>query len=94
MSELAFPYTWSWRWRTWDLGVRVRVPWFGDGVDRKGLRCRVVARGSMNSALVEFEDGWRVVTSRGGLRKVSPAAPVVREASPPALVDTRPPESG
>lgn len=38
--------------------------------ERKGQRCRVVVRGrSMNSALVEFEDGYRVVTSRFAVRK-------------------------
>jgi hypothetical protein len=70
-----YPYIWSWRWRTidqqWVHGVRhtVKAPWFGDGVDRTSQPCRVVARGTMNSALVEFADGYRVVTSRGGLRK-------------------------
>lgn len=65
-----FPLVWSWRWRTLTYpGVSARVPWFGDGVDRTGQRCRVLVRGSMNSALVEFADGWQVVTSRGGLRK-------------------------
>lgn len=34
--------------------------------------CRVVARGGMNSVLVEFEDGRRVVTSRNALRKAKP----------------------
>ncbi len=37
---------------------------------RKGQRCRVLVRGGMNSALVEFEDGYRVVTSRNALRSV------------------------
>lgn len=65
-----FPYVWTWRNRTWRLpGATFRAPWLGDGVDRAGQRCRVVARGGMNSALVEFADGYRVVTSRGGLRK-------------------------
>jgi len=50
-----FPYVWAW-------GVRPQP-------SRKGQRCRVVVRGTMNSALVEFEDGWRVVTSRNGLRR-------------------------
>nr|WP_221374356.1 hypothetical protein [Actinoplanes polyasparticus] len=67
-----FPYVWTWRTRTWALpGVTVRVPWFGDGVDRAGVRCRVVVRSRAgNSALVEFADGFLVVTSRGGLRRV------------------------
>jgi hypothetical protein len=63
---MNLPYIWTWRQRDW---FGVRVPWFGDGVDRAGQRCRVICRGGMNSAVVEFEDGYRVVTSRGGLRK-------------------------
>jgi len=43
--------------------VRARLP------ERHGLPCRVVARGTLNSALVEFADGTRVVTSRNYLRK-------------------------
>ena len=31
--------------------------------------CRVLARGTMNSALVEFENGQREVISRNALRK-------------------------
>jgi len=34
------------------------------------MRCRVVVRGRMNSALVLFEDGKRFVTSRNGLRRI------------------------
>lgn len=42
------------RWR-----IRTKLP------ERHGQLCRVVARGRMNSILVEFfEDGWKVVTSR------------------------------
>ena len=29
--------------------------------ERKGQRCRVLVRGAMNSCLVEFEDGFRVI---------------------------------
>ncbi|MBL7260642.1 hypothetical protein [Paractinoplanes lichenicola] len=66
-----FPYVWFWRWRTLEYpGVRAKVPWFGDGVDRSGQACRVVVRGSRNSALLEFEDGYRVITSRAGLRRL------------------------
>ncbi len=53
----AYPYVWSWR------ASRFRA------LDRHGQRCRVVCRGSMNSALIEFEDGFRSVVSRNGLRK-------------------------
>jgi predicted SprT family Zn-dependent metalloprotease len=49
-----YPYTWR---------VKTRLP------ERKGSPCRVLARGRMNSALVEFTDGYRVVTSRNYLRK-------------------------
>lgn len=52
----GFPYVWAWDSRP--------LP------SRKGERCRVLVRGSMNSALVEFiTDGYRVVTSRNGLRR-------------------------
>jgi hypothetical protein len=37
--------------------------------ERKGQRCRVLVRGRMNSVLVEFEDGYRVVTSRHAVRR-------------------------
>jgi hypothetical protein len=36
--------------------------------ERKGQRCRVLAYGAMNSILVQFEDGYRVVTGRHAVR--------------------------
>lgn len=36
---------------------------------RKGQTCTVLARGTMNSCLVEFEDGYLAVTSRNALRR-------------------------
>lgn len=51
------PYDRVWRVRKW-------LP------ERYGERCRIVARGRMNSCLVEFEDGHRVVTVRWFLRLV------------------------
>jgi hypothetical protein len=36
---------------------------------RKGQLCRVVARGTMNSRLVEFEDGYKMITSGNAIRK-------------------------
>lgn len=48
------------RWR-----VRSRLP------ARFGATCRVLVRGGMNSCLVEFEDGYRVVTSRNYLRRIA-----------------------
>ncbi len=66
-----FPYVWSWRWRTWQLpDITFKAPWFGDGVDRTGMRCRVVRRSRGEAALIEFEGGALFVTSRGGLRRV------------------------
>ena len=44
-----FAYIWFWK---------SRLP------ERKGQPCRVLARGKMNSILVEFEDGVKVMTSR------------------------------
>jgi hypothetical protein len=36
---------------------------------RKGQRCKVTARGKLNSCRVEFEDGFVVITSRNAVRK-------------------------
>jgi hypothetical protein len=36
---------------------------------RKGQPCLVLARGTMNSRLVEFEDGYTMVTSRNALQR-------------------------
>lgn len=48
-------FTHVWYWRS-------RLP------ERKGRRCRVLARGRMNSILVEFGDGFKVITSRFAIR--------------------------
>jgi hypothetical protein len=37
-----------------------------------GRRCTIVVRGTMNSALVRFENGQLEVVSRNALRKVKP----------------------
>jgi hypothetical protein len=52
-----FPYVYVWRAR------------YPRTLNRKGERCRVVVRGKMNSALVEFTDGFHAVISRNALRK-------------------------
>lgn len=54
-----YPYYWR---------VRTRLS------DRFGQPCRVLARGTMNSALVEFADGYKVVTSRNYFRKIKTPA--------------------
>jgi hypothetical protein len=48
--------------------VRRRLP------ERFGQPCRVLARGRMNTILVEFEDGLRVTTSRWNVRRLPPPA--------------------
>jgi hypothetical protein len=53
-ASVGYPYVW--RWKT-------RLP------ERRGQRLRVLVRGKMNSCLVEFQDGYTVVTSRNALRK-------------------------
>jgi hypothetical protein len=56
----AFPFVWH---------FRTRLP------ERKGEVCRVLARGRMNSILVQFPDGHRVITSRYAVRPLtSPVA--------------------
>lgn len=39
-----------------------------DRQGRQGQPCRVLARGALNSCLVEFADGYRMITSRNALR--------------------------
>lgn len=53
-DRLVFPL----RWR-----VRTRLP------ERFGMPCRLLVRGWRNSGLVEFVDGFKVITSRNYIRK-------------------------
>lgn len=46
--------------------VKARLP------ERFGQKCRLIACGRLNSALVEFEDGFKVVTCRYYVRKLKP----------------------
>lgn len=50
----SFDHLWYWR---------SRLP------ERKGQPCRVLARGRLNTILVEFPDGFLVTTSRYAVRK-------------------------
>ena len=52
---MRMPYYWR---------VRTHLP------ERFYQRCAVLVRGRMNSCLIEFEDGYRVVTSRNYIRRV------------------------
>jgi hypothetical protein len=57
MSEHKTAALYRWHWRA-------RLP------ERHGETFRVLARGTLNSCLIEFlSDGWRVVTSRNALRR-------------------------
>lgn len=51
-----YPYVFAWG------NNAVRAAW-------KGRRCRIVASGSRGTAMLEFEDGRRVVTSRRAVRR-------------------------
>lgn len=56
-----------------DEGPRYRYVWRNNAVRRRlyGRTCRVVCRGTMNSAEVEFDDdGERQIISRSALRRV------------------------
>lgn len=55
-------YRYSW-------GPRFVVPGL-PVLSRKGEACRMLARGAMNSALVEFEDGYQAIVSRNALRRI------------------------
>ena len=57
-SGVGDEVVYRWFWKT-------RLP------ERRDQRCRVLARGALNSCLIEFlSDGHRVVTSRYALRKL------------------------
>lgn len=57
-----------------EKGRRFAYVYFWHRMGRKNHRCAVLARGSMNSCLVEFEDGFKAVTSRNALRKYQSAS--------------------
>lgn len=61
MSEKLYRYAW---------GPRFEVPGL-PVLARKGELCRVLIRGRMNTALIEFvRDGYTAVISRNALRRV------------------------
>lgn len=70
--EVSYPYVWAWgQHPTWTVGRdgKLSPPRVFDR-DRKGERCRVLVRGAMNCALIEFEsDGYQTITSRNGIRR-------------------------
>lgn len=58
----GFQYFWAW-------GPRAKPIAGLECMDPKGQKCRVLVRGKMNSALIEFEDGFQAVVSRNGMRR-------------------------
>ena len=64
MAAAAMRYIYSW-------GPRGNMP---GAMSRKGQTCRIIAppagkKAAMNSALVEFDDGYQAVVSRNALRR-------------------------
>lgn len=53
-------WTHVWFWKKW-------LP------ERNGQRCRIVATGRLNAALVEFADGFKVITNRRAVRRIKEA---------------------
>jgi len=59
------------------------------GASRKGQPCRLVASGRKGSVLLEFEDGWRMVTSRRAIRKIAKAEAGDGQAECQSVVERR-----
>jgi len=64
-------YRWHWSKVPRDSWPNTKRDIRQHSASRKGQRCRLVAVGSKNTVLVEFESGYAVVTDRKGLRKVN-----------------------
>lgn len=62
---MNYRYNWGPRIKGWPAESPLKQ------LDRKGQTCTVLARGAMNSALVQFADGYRAVVSRNALRRVT-----------------------
>lgn len=77
----------TWRWKTMQdpcgpPGVRIPHPL----ADRAGAAVVVLARGNMNSVLVEFEDGTRVVTSKWAVMDAAPLHAARTPYAPPGTL--------
>jgi hypothetical protein len=59
-SSVTYPLIYAWR---------LRVLW-GKDSPYYGRSCRIVARGSLNSRMVEFDNGDVAVVSGNALRRV------------------------
>lgn len=49
-----YPYRWAWK---------KRLP------ERTGQPCKLLVVGKLNNVLLEFQDGYKVVTDRRGIRR-------------------------
>jgi len=74
---VKYPYIWTWdecsgcvHKRKKPKGCPELCPTYRPALrGRKGDRCRIVTKGAMNTALVEFVDGQRVTLSLNALTK-------------------------
>lgn len=64
---------WKYASSTLASGTTFDFIYYWNRMGRKGQRCRVLVRGAKNSILVEFEDGFKAVTSRYAVREVKPS---------------------
>lgn len=64
MNESTPQWPYIWRWAKYPTNPSEWKPG-----RFKGMRCRVLVRGGKNMALIEFEDGYKTITSRNGLKK-------------------------
>jgi hypothetical protein len=53
-------------------GCEVRYVYRWHRMGRKGQTCRLIARGTMNSCLLEFDDGFTAITSRNAIMRARP----------------------
>jgi hypothetical protein len=58
-----------------DLALFFPYTFHWNRAGRKGQHCRVRIRGARNSRLVEFEDGFEMITSGNALRRRAPVIP-------------------
>lgn len=59
MSFSRDQFLYFWRWKC-------KLP------ERHGQKCRVLSRGKLNSAKIQFEDGYIVISSRYAVRLITP----------------------
>jgi hypothetical protein len=59
VTAFVYPYRYAWKNNTKRATLHDRA-------------CRVIARGAMNSIMIEFEDGQQEIVSRNAIRLRSP----------------------